>query len=134
MSDTRFGHTSIDTSMTPIAFQNPHNGLRADFDAPTDFFEITFISPSIFSYAAILQAYDINNNLLEEVILDFPQSDSVMATINTPGISWIYASGEGGTAVSIDLIRYNAVPIPAAVWLFGSGLLGLIGIARKKTA
>jgi len=26
----------------------------------------------------------------------------------------------------------SAVPIPAAVWLFGSGLLGLIGIARRK--
>lgn len=25
-----------------------------------------------------------------------------------------------------------AVPVPAAVWLFGSGLLGLIGIARRK--
>ena len=25
-----------------------------------------------------------------------------------------------------------AVPIPAAVWLFASGLLGLIGIARRK--
>ena len=26
------------------------------------------------------------------------------------------------------------VPIPSAVWLFGSGLLGLIGIARRKKA
>lgn len=26
------------------------------------------------------------------------------------------------------------VPVPAAVWLFGSGLLGLVGIARRKTA
>jgi hypothetical protein len=26
------------------------------------------------------------------------------------------------------------VPVPAAVWLFGSGLLGLIGIARKRKA
>jgi hypothetical protein len=25
-----------------------------------------------------------------------------------------------------------AVPVPAAVWLFGSGLLGLIGVARRK--
>ncbi len=26
------------------------------------------------------------------------------------------------------------VPIPAAVWLFGSGLIGLVGIARRKKA
>lgn len=28
----------------------------------------------------------------------------------------------------------TAVPIPPAIWLFGSGLLGLIGIARRKKA
>ena len=28
----------------------------------------------------------------------------------------------------------SAVPVPAAVWLFGSGLIGLIGIARRKKA
>jgi hypothetical protein len=28
----------------------------------------------------------------------------------------------------------NPVPVPAAVWLFGSGLLGLIGMARRKKA
>ncbi len=26
----------------------------------------------------------------------------------------------------------SAVPIPATVWLFGSGLIGLIGWARRK--
>ncbi len=26
----------------------------------------------------------------------------------------------------------SAVPVPAAVWLFGSGLLGLLGIAKRK--
>jgi hypothetical protein len=26
------------------------------------------------------------------------------------------------------------VPVPTAVWMFGSGFLGLIGIARKKAA
>ena len=26
------------------------------------------------------------------------------------------------------------IPVPAAVWLFGSGLVGLIGIARTKQA
>ena len=28
--------------------------------------------------------------------------------------------------------QVSAVPIPAAVWLFGSGLLGLVGIARRR--
>ena len=28
----------------------------------------------------------------------------------------------------------GAVPVPAAVWLFGSGLLGLVGVARRKRA
>ncbi len=27
---------------------------------------------------------------------------------------------------------YNVVPVPAAVWLFGSGLIGLVGVARRK--
>jgi len=26
----------------------------------------------------------------------------------------------------------SAVPVPAAVWLFGSGLVGLVGVARRK--
>ena len=28
----------------------------------------------------------------------------------------------------------SPVPVPAAVWLFGSGLLGLVGVARRKKA
>lgn len=31
-----------------------------------------------------------------------------------------------------DLTSAAVVPVPAAVWLFGSGLIGLIGIARRK--
>ena len=31
-------------------------------------------------------------------------------------------------------IRVTAVPVPPALWLFGSGLLGLIGMARRKKA
>lgn len=38
---------------------------------------------------------------------------------------WAVHSGDVGIAV---------VPVPAAVWLFGSGLLGLIGTVRRKKA
>jgi len=35
---------------------------------------------------------------------------------------------------SSTLITVAAVPIPAAMWLFGSGLLGLVGVARRHSA
>lgn len=34
-----------------------------------------------------------------------------------------------GTSVTINS---TVVPVPAAVWLFGSGLLGLVGVARRR--
>ena len=44
-------------------------------------------------------------------------------------------SGGVSTAGFIDVTyNYTVVPVPAAVWLFGSGLLGLVGIARRKKA
>ena len=50
-----------------------------------------------------------------------------------------YTGGVLTGNISADLVNINAtvaevqvVPVPAAVWLFGSGLLGLAGIARRK--
>lgn len=31
-----------------------------------------------------------------------------------------------------ETVEFSPVPVPAAVWLFGSGLLGLIGFAKHK--
>ena len=44
-----------------------------------------------------------------------------------------------GAETSADFIGVGSftgslIPIPPAVWLFGSGLLGLVGIARRKAA
>jgi len=40
-----------------------------------------------------------------------------------------FATGNGGFWPSIDNMVINEVPVPAAIWLFGSGLLGLIGLS-----
>ena len=43
-------------------------------------------------------------------------------------------SGFGGIAYALTLEgTVSAVPVPAAVWLFGSGLLALVGVARRKS-
>ena len=40
-----------------------------------------------------------------------------------------------GSGVEYDtMLLTSAVPVPAAVWLFGSGLIGLVGMARRKKA
>ena len=35
--------------------------------------------------------------------------------------------------VEVDIIT-TVIPVPAAIWLFGSGLLSLVGMARRKKA
>jgi hypothetical protein len=57
---------------------------------------------------------------------DFNAGDFSSACI-TPGSA--NASGTGDCTVSV-----NPVPLPAAVWLFGTGLMGLIGISRRKNS
>lgn len=42
------------------------------------------------------------------------------------------AGAEGAFLYSVDDITVSAVPVPAAVWLFSSGMIGLAGIARRK--
>lgn len=44
----------------------------------------------------------------------------------------LMASGGAGFFDDISATQVNPVPVPAAVWLFGSGLIGLIGIARRR--
>jgi hypothetical protein len=37
-----------------------------------------------------------------------------------------------GSGNSLTVLSVSSVPVPAAVWLFGSGLIGLVGFARRK--
>ena len=57
------------------------------------------------------------------------------------GVTLLLKSGCGGATSCVSdayfdnvSMTVNEVPVPAAVWLFGSGLLGLIGVARRKKA
>ena len=69
----------------------------------------------ILSIGRIMVGMDSNDNLL-----DFDIGCITPGTVNVTG------SGDcSSTGVS-------AVPVPAAAWLFGSGLIGLVGMARRQ--
>lgn len=45
-----------------------------------------------------------------------------------------FALRETNKEFAVGSLSATVVPVPAAVWLFGSGLLGLIGMGRRKKA
>jgi hypothetical protein len=75
---------------------------------------------------------------------------SGMEFASNPSFAWVFtfSSGEESSGDNFGVNKDNVsvfawavhsgnvseVPIPAAVWLFGSGLLGLVGVARRKKA
>ena len=77
----------------------------------------------------------------ETVTYTITSTDDIMAS------SFNFLSAPGGNSAGpfLSVARFQstgpngngsdwvgAVPVPAAVWLFGSGLLGLVGVARKR--
>ena len=61
-----------------------------------------------FDYYGNLFSYDPNNAYGRTTHLD-------LSTLTYDGLAYV-----------------SSVPVPAAVWLFGSGLIGLLGVARRK--
>ncbi|MES2366828.1 MAG: hypothetical protein V4563_13200 [Pseudomonadota bacterium] len=74
-------------------------------------------------------AFDGSGNLLR-LAVDFKQYDETN-TMSGPGLFGSLRYNDSGIALNTTGVA--PVPVPAAAWLFGSGLLGLIGISRRKT-
>ena len=64
-----------------------------------------------------------------------PDGDNATMTLWGADFSGDFLStgSYAGSQLGMDLrLQMSAAPVPAAAWLFGSGLLGLFGIARKR--
>ena len=55
----------------------------------------------------------------------------VLCEFNNPNFG-IMTDVQIATMQSSQFVNLNPIPVPAAVWLFGSGLIGLVGVARRK--
>lgn len=84
---------------------------------------------------AVLDEYTFNDwNLL--TCSGETCNNAISSLAGTASVSFNVASGTiyafGADATGNIYTDVNAVPVPAAVWLFGSGLISLIGVARRK--
>jgi hypothetical protein len=72
-----------------------------------------------------IEEINIDNLILNRWVLGFGQ--------DAQGELYVLATsrlGPGG--VTGEVFKISAVPVPAAIWLFGSGLAGLAGLARRR--
>lgn len=61
---------------------------------------------------------------------DYGSLGGIIIVTNSSSFSGDFGTAFAATSQSAD--TFAAVPLPAAVWLFGSGLLGLVAAARKR--
>jgi len=80
------------------------------------------------NYSSDLIGFDTNHIKCNPVIDSFAS-----CTLNESAYLSLYNGGFNGLEnYTSNGLAVTTVPVPAAVWLFGSGLLGLTGMARRK--
>lgn len=129
-SSPYYGYSSADNSGTG-AYSNQLNDIYA-------FFYLFGGKETVYDTFAVGMYMDENNILRRMGGVDRP--DALGVGLNTVyGLDYNFVE-DPATPVNVYGVflvqgqSVSAVPVPAAVWLFGSGLLGLIGIARRKKA
>jgi len=120
------------------------NGGTGDVDGTVNVFTPpgTGGSASLASFAAVPGFFTVGGWTLDLSTLSIV--DQTVGVLNLSGtgvlsgngfdatnVDWSFSS-QSETSYSMTVTSVGVVPLPAAVWLFGSGLLGLVGIARRK--
>ena len=101
---------------------------------------MNYSSPLTSGTNVIISAFDSLNNELVSYTLNTEAAISTSGTNEGAfrGILWtdplIKTFQISNSYVVLDDLTFGtaAVPVPAAMWLFGSGLLGLVAVARRK--
>ncbi len=92
-------------------------------------FDLADLASSSLVLAGLVDLDDINY----VKIVDIPGSGDFTDSLGNPVYDAWPTWGSGGVDLeAVGVIHTAAVPVPAAVWLLGSGLFGLIGIRGRK--
>ena len=112
-----------------LSFLTPVTSVGGFFTYSTGLNFLAFDSAGV-QIAAVNSAFNANLSMSGD-----PGStpNEFLQVASASGIASVSIRGNpAGGSFALDDLAYAPVPVPAAVWLFGSGLLGLIGIARHK--
>jgi len=134
-SEAFTGAGSFDNAWLRFRYQDStQNGwdysLTNAFSADWTTFTVTF-DPTWTDAEAMLNGWLPDNMSIDG---GANPSQSWATTMSNVYTTEVRLSGEGDLLAGIDNFKLNAVPVPAAAWLFGSGLLGMFGMARRKTS
>jgi len=80
------------------------------------------------------QGFDLLSTIGSKITLGFELTQLAIFGQSDGWYANQFKWGEGTSVNQLYVAGINAVPIPAAVWLFGSALLGLTGLRRRKVA
>mgnify|MGYP000199717902 CR=1 FL=1 len=76
-------------------------------------------------------------NAYNFLAVHFGQHELFFRFLNTVNVGGVFTITTNGQAAGLSNFRaysgVNNVPLPAAVWLFGSAFAGLMGFSRKRT-
>lgn len=101
------------------------------------------VSSVSLNYGGAIYSFDTNtlnaytNKLFTDTPFVLSYSNTSGMTINSIALNSQIALEQNGTQfalANISSITPTPTPIPAAAWLLGSGLLGMVGLKRRKSA
>lgn len=113
--------------------------IRFDFNSGIDALTLDMYwasDPGSESTGVTVSSFDKHGNLLQQ----FGYLDDLHAIYNFDSTEAIYAletdtnllPSRGSWWYGINSISTTPVPVPAAAWLFGSALVGIVGVKRRK--
>jgi hypothetical protein len=125
----RLDLVSWDTSVFPLgpAFNLGTLDQAAGTLSEIDLLSFSGIEDTTFDIVTLtFLAQAAGNAAVTPSLANFPGQPGANIWVDSTGFGAANPSFIGGSA------QISAVPVPAAVWLFGSGLIGLVGIARRR--